>query len=85
MIRKLLSQVSPQQVEDWREGKYRKDYLSFMSDLISHSYAAKVPAEESVIKNGQVWYIAYHGVYRPKKTGKIRVVFDCGVEFAGVS
>ena len=61
------------------DSKYRKDYLSFMSDLISRGYAEKVPAEESPIKNGQVWYIPHHGVYYAKKRGKIRVVFDCSV------
>ena len=67
------------------DSKYRKDYLSFMNDLISRGYAEKVPAEERAIKNGQVWYILHHGVYHPKKPGKIRVVFDCSVEFAGES
>ncbi|XP_068674508.1 uncharacterized protein [Montipora foliosa] len=67
------------------DSKYRKDYLSFMSDLISRGYAEKVPAEERAIKNGQVWYIPHHGVYHPKKPGKIRVLFDCSVEFAGDS
>ena len=65
------------------DSKYRKDYLSFMNDLISRGYAEKVPAEQSTIKNGQVWYIPRHGAYYPKKLGKIRVVFDCSVH--GVS
>jgi len=67
------------------DSNYRKDYLSFMSDLISPGYAEKVPAEERAIKKGQVWYIPHHEVYHPKKPGKIRVVFDCSVEFAGKS
>ena len=54
-----------------------------MSDLISRGYPEKVPAEESAIKNGQVRYIPHHGVYYPKKLGKIRMVFDCSVH--GVS
>ena len=37
------------------------------------------------MKNGQVWYIPHHGVYHPKKPDKIRVVFDCSVEFSGES
>ncbi|XP_057313154.1 uncharacterized protein LOC130654559 [Hydractinia symbiolongicarpus] len=30
-------------------------------------------------------YIPHHGVYNENKPGKIRVVFDCGAEFDGVS
>ena len=56
-----------------------------MSDVIDRGYAEKVPAEEATLKNGQVWYIPHHGVYHPKKPQKIRVVFDCSVEFAGAS
>ena len=67
------------------DSKYRKDYLAFMSDVIDRGYAEKVPAEEATLKNGQVWYIPHHGVYHPKKPQKIRVVFDCSVEFAGAS
>lgn len=55
--------------------KYRKDYLAFMSDLIEHGHAERGPAEEVVMKNGQVWYIPHHGVYHLKKPDKIRVVF----------
>ena len=61
------------------------DYLAFMSDIISRCHAEKVPVEEVLTKNGQVWYIPHHGVYHPKKPGQVRVVFDCSVEFAGES
>ena len=54
-----------------------------MSHLIARGYAEMVAAEESAIKNGQVWYNPHHGVYYPKKLGKIRMVFDCSVH--GVS
>ena len=67
------------------DSKYRKDYLAFMSNLIECGHAESVPAEEVETKNGQVWYIPHHGVYHPKKPDKIRVVFDCSVEFGGES
>ena len=35
--------------------------------------------------NGRIWYIPHHGVYHPKKPGKIRVVFDASAEFKGES
>ena len=68
-----------------QDSRYRKDYLAFMKDIIERGYAEKVPAEEASLKDGHVWYIPHHGVYHPKKPEKIRVVFDCSVEFAGES
>ena len=67
-----------------KDSRYRKDYLAFMKDIIERGYA-EVPAEEASLKDGHVWYIPHHGVYHPKKPEKIRVVFDCSVEFAGES
>ena len=52
---------------------------------IGRGYAEKVPTEEASFKNGHVQYIPYQGVYHPKKPEKIRVVFNCSVEFAGES
>ena len=42
-----------------------------------------MPAEELTIAEGRTWYIPPHGVYHPKKPGKIRVVFDCSAEYRG--
>ena len=56
--------------------QFRKDYSSFMQDIISSGYAERVPVEELSTKSKQVWYIPHHGVYHKKKPGKIRVVFD---------
>ena len=67
------------------DSKYKADYLAFMSDIISPGHAKKVPVEEVLTKNGQVWYISHHGMYHPKEPGKIRVVFNCSREFAGES
>ena len=63
--------------------RYRRDYLSFMAEIIQRGYAERVPVEDIHLNNGQVWYIPHHGVYHPKKPDKIRVVFDCSVEFGG--
>jgi len=67
-----------------KDSRYRKDYVTYMKD-IGRGYAEKVPTEEASLKNGHVRYIPHHGVYHPKKPEKIRVVFDCSVEFAGES
>ena len=62
--------------------KYQDDYTTFINEIIAKGYAEKVPEEEEVSYNhGNVWYIPHHGVYHPKKPGKIRVVFDCSADY----
>ena len=56
-----------------------------MREVIEKGYAERVPAEELLLDNCQIWYIPHHGVYHPKKPGKIRVVFDASAEFKGTS
>ena len=63
-----------------RDAQYKDDYVSFMNDIIRAGYAERAPK-----KNVKAWYIPHHGVYHPKKPGKIRVVFDCSAEFEGHS
>ena len=63
--------------------QYLKDYVTFMNDLIEKGYAEKVPEDQ--LLNEPVWYIPHHGVYHPKKPGKIRVVFDCSAQYKGES
>ena len=50
---------------------FRKDYSSFMQDIVSSGYAERVPVEELSTKSKRVWYIPHHGVYHKKKPGKI--------------
>ncbi|KAI4884310.1 hypothetical protein NFI96_008914, partial [Prochilodus magdalenae] len=64
--------------------QFQEDYITFMNDMISKSYAVKVPNKDINRSDGRVWYIPHHGVYHPKKH-KIRVVFDCGASFQGTS
>ena len=55
-----------------------------MNDMIVKGYAEQVnPTETESCK--RVWFIPHHGVYHPKKPGKIRVIFDCSAEFEGQS
>ncbi|KAK3709219.1 hypothetical protein QZH41_004583 [Actinostola sp. cb2023] len=65
--------------------QYRKDYVSFMKNIIDSGHAERVPSNEVPLANGKVWYIPHHGVYHPKKPGKIRVVFDCSATYNGES
>ncbi|XP_071855378.1 uncharacterized protein [Apostichopus japonicus] len=66
-----------------RNNTYAKDYVTFMQDIIDKGYAELVPSSE--LNADQVNYIPHHGVYHPKKPGKIRVVFDCSAKFKGIS
>ena len=65
------------------DGKYSKDYTSFMKGLLENNHAERVPQEELHLDNGRVWYIPHHGVYHPRKPEKIRVGFDCSAEYKG--
>ena len=65
--------------------QYRNNYIAFINEILDKGYAEKVPEESVEADPGKVWYIPHHGVYHPKKPGKIRVVFDCSAKFAGTS
>ena len=42
------------------DDQFRKDYNSFMQDIISSGYAEKVPVDEASTKGKQVWYISHN-------------------------
>ena len=65
--------------------KFRKDYKSFVAEIVEKGYARKVPNEKLNRNDGRVWYLPHHGIYHPKKPNKIRVVFDCSAEYQGTS
>ncbi|XP_072021571.1 uncharacterized protein [Amphiura filiformis] len=52
--------------------------------MINKEYAQKVPEEEEIGESGRTWYIPHHGVYHPRKN-KLRVVYDCAVNYMGHS
>lgn len=64
---------------------FKEDYLTFMNNLTTQGFAEMVPEQEVEGEPGHVWYIPHHGVYHPRKPGKIRVVFDCTATYKGVS
>ncbi|XP_070569566.1 uncharacterized protein [Ptychodera flava] len=59
--------------------QYKSDYITFMSDIIDKGYAEKVPTDDEPQTDGRRWYIPHHGVYHPKKPGKIRVVLTAAL------
>ena len=52
-----------------KDTKYRKDYSTFMSNVIQAGYAERVPPSD------KVWYIPHHGVYHPMKPDNIQSFF----------
>ncbi|XP_068221310.1 uncharacterized protein [Palaemon carinicauda] len=63
----------------------KNDYINFMKNMIDKGYAERVPLNETCLTNGKVWFVPHHGVYHPRKTDKIRVVFDCSFMYKNVS
>ena len=49
---------------------------------MSNGYTKK--SSDSTIE-GRCWYMFYDGVYNENKPNKIRVVFDCSIEYQGRS
>ncbi|XP_071963443.1 uncharacterized protein [Antedon mediterranea] len=66
-----------------RNSTFKEHYIAFMNGILA-GYAEKVPESEYGITNGSVNYIPHSGVYHPKKTNQIRVVFDCSAKYEGV-
>jgi len=58
---------------------------SSTSSIISKGYARPIPANNLKRDDAKVWYIPHHGVYHPNKPEKSRVVYDCSLQFNGVS
>jgi len=62
------------------DSRFKQDYTAFMDNIIDKGYA-QLAAPSST----PGWYVPHHGVYHPKKPGKIRVVFDCSSKYNGKS
>ena len=67
-----------------KDKDYAAEYKGFMEEMITKSYAEKVPQEQLLREKGKVWYIPHHGVHH-KRNGTIRVVFDCSSSYKGTS
>ena len=65
-----------------RNPEFFADHKGFIKNLLIKEYAKKSTEKPP---DGRTWYIPHHGIYHPNKPGKIRVVFDCSVDFKGTS
>ena len=65
--------------------KFMEDYVDYMKEVLAN-WAERVSCKSEVYAtNESVNYLPHTGVYHPRKPEKIRVVFDCLAEFAGVA
>ena len=63
--------------------RIRKDSNFFeknIGEFLEKGYARK---SERKANHGGLCYLPHHGVRHPSKPGKVRIVFDCSVNFAG--
>lgn len=65
-----------------RDPKFKRDYVEFMEDIFRDGDAGRIKKK---LEPGAVWYIPHQGVYHPKKTNKIRVVFDASAKYEGTA
>ena len=66
-----------------KDEELHSQYTDFMNKLESKNYAEKVPQSDLISDKDRVWYIPHHCVTHPRKPGKVRVVFNCPVNFKG--
>lgn len=61
--------------------RYLKLYKEFIENLVRQGHAEKVVESDMSSEEDFEWYIPHHGVFHPRKPGKLRVVFDCSAAF----
>jgi hypothetical protein len=71
------SRALSQRVKMLKNAEYRGHYAAFMTQVLAKGYAREVP--DSLSKD-KARYLPHHGVYHPRKPGKLRVVFDCSAK-----
>ncbi|KAK0130929.1 hypothetical protein N1851_034390 [Merluccius polli] len=65
-----------------KDERYKEQYTEFMAGVIGKGDAEEVN-DDGI--EGEKWYIPHHGVFHPRKPGKLRVVFDCSAKCNGTS
>jgi hypothetical protein len=71
--------------ENFKNAELRGKYKAFVDDYLEKGYARKLTVEETARRTNKTWYLPHHGVFHPKKPGKIRVVFNAAALHDGVS
>ncbi|CAB4010492.1 Hypothetical predicted protein, partial [Paramuricea clavata] len=68
-----------------KNAELRGKYEVFVDDYLEKGYTRKLTVEETARRTNKTWYLPHHGVFHPKKPGKIRVVFNAAALHDGVS
>ena len=77
LARKRLFNLKNRLVKD---ENLRKTYTEAIESYLREGYAQEI-TEEDIQNASTVWYLAHHPVVNPRKTGKLRVVFDGAAKF----
>ena len=70
----------------WRlckDSELKVKYSSTMQEYLTNNYAVEI--NNSKENEDLVWYLPHHPVMHSLKPNKVRVVFDCGAKYKGVS
>lgn len=68
--------LKPLQKRLQRNPELFSKYKQSIDNYIKQSYARKLTEEEREKVSNRNWYLPHHSVFNPKKTEKIRVLFD---------
>lgn len=68
--------LKPLQKRLQRNPELFSKYKQAIDSYIKQSYARKLTEEEREKVSNRTWYLSHHRVFNPKKTDKIRVLFD---------
>ena len=56
-----------------------------LNKMLTDGYAEKVTDTELSNEMSRIWYLPHHAVTSASKPGKVRIVFDCAAQYAGIS
>ena len=68
-----------------RDPVLKRKYLAIIDNYVEKGYACKLTPEETKANSNKTWYLPHHPVLNPRKTGKVRAVFDAASTFARTS
>ena len=63
--------------------RLKKQYVNTIEGYLSEGYASLVPDPDHET-DSTVWFLPHHPVINPKKSNKVRVVFDCAAKHKGI-
>ena len=65
-----------------KDDRFCQQYTEFMQEILDKGYAKE---SKSASQDVRVWYLPHYGVYHPRKSDNIRVVFGCSSKLSGRS